>query len=210
MAGGGNDQCTQVQTNVAYTADSSKYLLLVHGWNMSPDDKLYFTQTAFKRLWCRATTAAFGLFDWPTLYGLRSGLQLGTISTPRGTIHHYDDSEMIAWLSADTIEEPDGNTQHFRFSSECGRTAWAMSSPARRCESTTRGQQVKAYIASQAASAAWPTANRPRHGFFSWYLSELVTAKHPAIVYYWGSGDASTTNQPYLISNPGKVGNMCN
>jgi hypothetical protein len=70
-----------------YTSSSpetSQYVLFVHGWNMPEEDKDYFANTAYKRLWWQGYKGRFGSFRWPTDVGKTT----------------FDHSEWMAWLSA--------------------------------------------------------------------------------------------------------------
>jgi hypothetical protein len=50
----------------------NQYILFVHGWNMSPTEKTFFANTAYKRLWWQGYQGRFGAFHWPTMYNFPS------------------------------------------------------------------------------------------------------------------------------------------
>ena len=61
---------SQVQTasiNQHEGFDGDDYVLLVHGWNVTPFDKAASAQTAVKRMYWQGYTGRFGAFNWPTL-----------------------------------------------------------------------------------------------------------------------------------------------
>ncbi len=82
------DITTTVSTgyNPDFTS-SDDYLLLVHGFNMTDDDKTFWAGTAFKRLWWQGYKGHFGFFDWPCV--VRDWYDLNP--------EFFDNSENIAW-----------------------------------------------------------------------------------------------------------------
>lgn len=72
---------------------NTPYILFVHGWNMTVEDKDRFAETAFKRLYWQGYQGRFGSFRWPTGSGIGS--------TTDAVIQHrnFDDSEFNAWRS---------------------------------------------------------------------------------------------------------------
>lgn len=70
------------------TTEEKDYIMLVHGWNMSPFDKRVFPATMFKRLWHQGYKGRMGTFQWPTFWS----------STP--STDNFDGSEERAWNSA--------------------------------------------------------------------------------------------------------------
>ncbi|MEI8180784.1 alpha/beta hydrolase, partial [Aestuariivirga sp.] len=75
--------------------EEKTYILFVHGWNMSPNDRDNFAETAFKRLWWQGYQGRFGAFQWPVTYGF--------VGDTRDLIwqrEHYDNGEFCAWQSA--------------------------------------------------------------------------------------------------------------
>ncbi len=191
-----------VQTNTAYVAEADKYLLLVHGWNMSPDDKRYFARTAFKRLWWRGYKGGFGLYDWPGLYDcphVRHGLS--------GNIHHYDDSEMIAWLSSTALarlmERMNGAGQLRVWAHSMGNVVFGEA-----VRKYSGAQQIKTYIATQAAIPGSLYSQSAPATDFDW-LGFNCGPSTPNVHAFWYSG---TTNgaQPLLADNATKIEKMCN
>lgn len=92
----------------ANATEEKKYILYVHGWNMQPEEKNRFAETAFKRLYWQGYKGRFGVFCWPTTYDfgslvqdnrvvktwLNSGYSAATDPT------NYDRGEWAAWRSA--------------------------------------------------------------------------------------------------------------
>jgi hypothetical protein len=83
------------------------YILLVHGWRMTEDEKHGFAQTAFKRLYWSGYKGRFGAFNWPTgwfnraAYLYQDTSAIDTLSQLReimGNNQHYDISESVARL----------------------------------------------------------------------------------------------------------------
>jgi hypothetical protein len=188
----------QVQTVTAYTPEADKYLLLVHGWNVSPDEKASFAQSAFKRLWWQKYKGRFGFFNWPTLYDYPNASTL---------LHNYDDSEMIAWLSSTALArlmENLNSSGHLR--------VWAHSMGnvvmGEGLRKYSGANKIKTYVATQAAvsgEAYDQGAPATTFGWLGFYGPDT-----PRINAYWPSGNTSTTNQPLLSGNAAKVDNMCN
>jgi len=80
-----------------YTSSSpeaNQYILFVHGWNVSPQVKDAFANTAYKRLWWQGYKGRLGAFRWPTLYNFPSWSSQGL------NLRNYDESESNAWASA--------------------------------------------------------------------------------------------------------------
>jgi len=189
----------QVQTNVAYQARSDQYLLLVHGWNMTADDKLYFTQAAFKRLWWQKYKGGFGLFDWPTF----SDVSLWqAFYEARAAAHNFDDSEMIGWLCGTSLarlmENLNASGQLRLWVHSLGNIVAGEA-----IHKYNGTYPIKTYIASQAAISghAYCQDVTPLPSF---------APETPRIFPYWYTGDVTTTNRPYLESNTNKVTRMCN
>ena len=61
---------------------------------MSPTEKTFFANTAYKRLWWQGYQGRFGAFHWPTMYNFPSWSSQGL------NLRNYDDSESNAWASA--------------------------------------------------------------------------------------------------------------
>jgi hypothetical protein len=74
--------------------ETDQYILFVHGWNVSPQVKDEFANTAYKRLWWQGYKGRFGAFRWPTLYNFPSWNNQGL------NLRNFDDSESNAWASA--------------------------------------------------------------------------------------------------------------
>lgn len=78
------------------TADAEKdFILFVHGWNMTQQEKRSFAETAYKRLWQIGYKGRFGSFFWPTFYATTIFEKID----PR----NFDGSEHRAWESSDAL-----------------------------------------------------------------------------------------------------------
>jgi alpha-tubulin suppressor-like RCC1 family protein/fibronectin type 3 domain-containing protein len=84
----------------AYGADDpeeKKYVLYVHGWNMTPVEKEYFAETAYKRLFLQGYKGRVGVFQWPTTHSFDPEKnKLDPLNDPT----NYDRGERRAWQSA--------------------------------------------------------------------------------------------------------------
>jgi hypothetical protein len=80
------------ETEINYTPDVSprfekpmeedpQCLVFVHGWRMSYEDSVSFSETMFKRLWWQGYKGRFAAFRWAT----------------QTSFHSYNTSEWIAW-----------------------------------------------------------------------------------------------------------------
>jgi hypothetical protein len=94
----------------AYRADDreeSQYVLFVHGWNVRPEEKDQFAETAYKRLFWQGYKGRFGVFEWPTTYGFGALLSDDTkwkngvngIYSAASDPTNYDRGEWSAWRS---------------------------------------------------------------------------------------------------------------
>ena len=175
----------QIQTNVAYAAESDKYLLYVHGWNVSPAEKRYDVETVFKRLWWQKFKGGIGLYDWPALYGCSF---FNFFTGPIKTVHHFDDSEMISWLSATALARlmNDLNT-----TGQLCVLAHSQGNPAmgEALQKYTGANNIKTYIASQAAMSGQMYSQTAPSTTFPWPSSPQT----PQIYGWWHSGDPSST-----------------
>jgi hypothetical protein len=77
--------------------DSSAYILLVHGWNMSLFAKTSWAETMYKRLWWLGYKGRFGVFCWPTA---DEAFRLNPSDSST-----YDDSDVIAWKSGSGLKK---------------------------------------------------------------------------------------------------------
>ncbi len=80
--------------------EEKTYIVLAHGWNMSPNDRDNFAETAFKRLWRQGYKGRFAAFQWPTTYGFA-----GDIRDLIWQREHYDNGEFCAWQSAGPLSQ---------------------------------------------------------------------------------------------------------
>ncbi|MBU0677780.1 MAG: hypothetical protein KJ626_06655 [Verrucomicrobia bacterium] len=186
----------------AHSRERGEYIMLVHGWNMSPESKRHWANTAFKRLWWQGYQGSVGLFDWPGLYDFDS---FWDIMTDRG---HFDDSEFRAWLSAKYLTEflqernAYGEVRILAHSQGNVLTGEAIR--------LYEGPQIRAYIATQAAMSADFYDQGPNEAVdqsywkippFYWFLST------PNVIEHFGSTD--TDSRPYMVTNRSKIRRMC-
>jgi esterase/lipase superfamily enzyme len=89
---------THSQT-AGYQSETDEKLLFVHGWNMQGWEKRRWAETMFKRLWWQGYKGSVALFDWPTMDGFTGSWWWDLLVDSR----HFDNSEYIAWRSADAL-----------------------------------------------------------------------------------------------------------
>ncbi len=84
------------QPSSGYTPATQENFLLIHGWNMTDDEKVQWVETTFKRLWWQGYQGAVALFSWPTLadFDFWDVLSGG---------RHFDNSEFRSWQSAEAL-----------------------------------------------------------------------------------------------------------
>ena len=159
------------------------YILLVHGWNVSPFDKANTGDTAFKRLYWQGFNGRFGLFQWPTFFF--------TGNAP--PIHHFDASEHRAWASSLGLLSLINQLNNGAFSGRVRLMGHSMGNivAGEALRRSQGGQIVHTYIASQAAIPAHCyDATTP--------LMTFGTGLGPTIpnvyAYFWQS---SATSQPH-------------
>ena len=78
--------------------EESKYILYVHGWNMTPMDKEQFAETSYKRLFWQGYKGRFGVFEWPTTHSFEGNLKDALTDST-----NYDRGERRAWESAPAL-----------------------------------------------------------------------------------------------------------
>src|ERR1017187_7066039 len=81
--------------------NGNKYILFVHGWNMSPWEKDAFAETMLKRLYWQGYKGKFGTFQWPTTYVTTGNEEFADVQE----ITAYDVGEFSAWQSAVPLEQ---------------------------------------------------------------------------------------------------------
>jgi hypothetical protein len=135
-----------------YTADDPEdktYILFVHGWNLAPWEQTAFAETAFKRLWWQGYKGRFGVFEWPTGYGISGGISAALHA------RNFDNSESNAWASAPALAGLLNNlnvqypNQVYMFAHSMGNV---VAGEALKLLGTN--QVVNTYIACQAAISA--------------------------------------------------------
>ena len=195
----------------APTTDAEKdYILLVHGWNVSPFGKEYVGNTAFKRLYWQGFKGRFGLFRWPTFH-----------FEGAPPVHHFDASEHRAWESSLGLLSLINQFNAGPFAGKVRIIAHSMgnvvvSEALRRSQS---GQVVDTYIATQAAiSAHCFDATTPtmtfRNGYgpttpdvYAFYWQDGVTSQP----HQWqGEGRPSYMHTNYLLGKAGRYFNYYN
>ncbi|HEU6448914.1 MAG TPA: alpha/beta hydrolase [Verrucomicrobiae bacterium] len=131
---------------------NTPYILFVHGWNMDTNDKNFFAEAAFKRLYWQGYQGRFGDFQWPTYWGFIGGWT--ALTDPR----NFDSSEFSAWRSAvgllnkldDLNAEYPGHVYMLAHSMGNVVAGEALQLGAQQGS----GELVNTYIASQAAISA--------------------------------------------------------
>jgi parallel beta-helix repeat protein/predicted outer membrane repeat protein len=191
----------EVQSMDAYTPEADKYLLYVHGWNMTPGEKRRYGETIFKRLWWQRYNGRFGVFSWPTLDGFTfAKIFIG----PNKGAHHYDNSEYIAWLSAESLKTLMGDLNdggklrilaHSMGNVVVGEALRRYS-----------GTSLHRYVATQAAVSAhaWDDTVTGMVETGAWF-APFSTLETPNLYRDWYSGVDGSTNQPYFSGCAAKV-----
>ncbi len=165
------------------TSNQSKdYVLFVHGWNMSPFDKDWFSNTAFKRLWHQGYKGQFGSFRWPTFYGF-----------PLTNLDHFNLSEERAWRSGLPLSNlikflslqynVTGNSEVRIYAHSMGNI---VASEALR--ELNGGNEVHTYVSAQAALSAhvWDNSRPPK---------SQVSNTPNVYGYYWKTGETLAPHQ---------------
>jgi alpha-tubulin suppressor-like RCC1 family protein len=142
----------------AYTVDDAeqpKYILYIHGWNMTPVEKEQFAETAYKRLFWRGYKGRFGVFEWPTTHSFDP---LKNKFDPLFDPTNYDRGEWSAWRSAPALRNvlAEANQtypgQVYVFAHSMGNVV--VGEALRLHSQHFSGQIVNTYVASQAALPA--------------------------------------------------------
>ena len=178
----------------APTTDPEKdYILFVHGWNMSPFDKEYVGDTAFKRLFWQGFNGRFGLFRWPTFY-----------FTGAPPIHHFDASEHRAWASSLGLLNLINQFNAGPFAGRVRIIAHSMGNVvvAEALRRSQSGQIVHTYIASQAAISAHCFDATTTLMTFRLNLGPTIPDVY---AYYWQDGAMS---QPHQWQSEGRPSYM--
>lgn len=130
------------------------YILYVHGWNMTPDDKDFFAETAFKRLYWQGYTNRFGAFRWPSAFNF--GDDLFSYPGPVFVPDHYNRSENYAWRAGEGARQLLVSLNQ-RYPGKVHLLAHSMGNIvagealALNAQKYGGGQIVNTYVASQAA-----------------------------------------------------------
>lgn len=167
-------------------------------------EKERWAETMFKRLWWQKYKGHVGLFDWPTL------TTIDFIGIPIDGLLKYDRSEQMSWNSAKALkvllESLYSDDSPYK-----GKVRVLAHSQG----NVVTGEAIKlalpgtvhTYIASQAAipanvydKAAGPPASTS-YDFIEW-LSKIRT---PNVYSYYYSGNAGSTDSPYLVGNFAKT-----
>src|SRR5208282_1970335 len=79
-------------------------IVFVHGWRMSPDDTVSYSETMYKRLWWRGFTGRFIAIRWDTYYDSVDYSSAGQIGAAiNAYLAKYNDSEHNAWLTGPSL-----------------------------------------------------------------------------------------------------------
>jgi hypothetical protein len=132
--------------------EDDNYVLLVHGWNKGPKEKVISAATTFKRLYWMGYKGRLGLFRWPDAGGYSAIMNA----------MKYDQSEYVAWLSgkglAELIKNRLSGIYHYKIHVLAHSQGNVVTGEALR-ELALSGQSgiVQDYIATQAAisASAW-------------------------------------------------------
>lgn len=181
-------------------AEANEYILFVHGWNLSPFDKDWFSDTAFKRLWHQGYKGRFGAFRWPTFYFDRGlfGVPLpvpDNWQTPERT--HFDASENRAWASAPGLLGLLGQLNGGQFQGKVRMMAHSMGNVvAGEALRLASGNVAHTYVASQAAlSAHCYDAASPLMTYYYPNTPGLARTTPDVYGYHWQSGVTSFPDQ---------------
>jgi hypothetical protein len=85
-------------------AETSQAIVFVHGWRMSPDESVSYSETMYKRLWWRGFKGRFVAIRWDTYY---DSTDFGWVPYGGQAINaylaKYNDSEHNAWLTGKSL-----------------------------------------------------------------------------------------------------------
>lgn len=205
-----------------YAADApeeKKYILYVHGWNMQPEEKNRFAETAFKRLYWQGYKGRFGVFCWPATYNfgalvtdnkvwknkLNSGYSASTDPT------NYDRGEWTAWKSSfplmQLLNGPSGLRATYPSLNVVAHSMGniVIGEALRRLAHVGTTNVVDCYVASQAAL--------PAHSYDGTVASDLLADVPLAtLVIYADGGHPETPNiyPTWLAENGGAAGRRVN
>jgi pimeloyl-ACP methyl ester carboxylesterase len=165
---------------------NTPYILFVHGWNMTTEDKERFAETAFKRLYWQGYHGRFGLFRWPTGNNFKGIISL---ATNPNEADNYDLSEYNAWLSGVGLLNK-LNDLNRTYPGHVYLLAHSMGNvvAGEALRLAGNNQVVNTYVASQAAVPAHtydPTVANYSFSYSPWSSS----AKTPNIYGNWFSGN---------------------
>ncbi len=146
--------------------EDRKYILYVHGWNLTPEQKDQFAETAFKRLFWQGYKGRFGAFQWPTTFGFGAYIKDSTVFKTylNGALAlitdptNYDRGEWSAWRSGLGLERlllrlhVDYDANVYMFAHSMGNVV--AGEALRLATEENRGLLVSTYVASQAAVPA--------------------------------------------------------
>jgi hypothetical protein len=143
--------------------EEQNYILYVHGWNVKPEEKDQFAETAYKRLFWQGYKGRFGTFQWPTTNAFGAYLADDTAfknwidgaiaATTDPT--NYDRGEWAAWRSGLGLKRLLLRLNHtypgqiYMFAHSMGNIVAAEA--LRMAAEEHLGVVVNTYVASQAA-----------------------------------------------------------
>ena len=142
--------------------EDKKYILYVHGWNVTPQQADRDAKTAYKRLFWQGYKGRFGTFQYPTAYDFGTYFNEDTMwkkyansALAGADPTNYDRGEWSGWRSAPglvgVLAQINGSYagQLYVFAHSGGNMV--VGEALRLAAQQNRGQLVKAYVASQAA-----------------------------------------------------------
>jgi alpha-tubulin suppressor-like RCC1 family protein len=203
---------------LATHTEEKRYILYVHGWNMKPEEKDVFAETAFKRLFWQGYRGRFGAFQWPTTHSFGSffvdNTKLKTkVSTGYSALTdytNYDRGEWSAWRSAVGLKR-----LLIRLQASCPGEVYMVAhsmgnvvagEALRLAAEEGLGELVNTYVASQAAI--------PVHVYAGSQVGVLLEADVPVSVLtsMLDGGFPETANiyKNWLAANSGAVGRRVN
>ncbi|MES2568587.1 MAG: alpha/beta hydrolase, partial [Verrucomicrobiota bacterium] len=197
--------------------EEKKYILFVHGWNMTQADKDYFADTAYKRLFWQGYKGRFGSFEWPTTFGFGALLPDDT-KFKNGVNGYYsvfsdptcfDRGEFNAWRSSLALKRTFRVLNH-HYPGNVNVLAHSMGNvvvgEALRCAAQEGLRKiVRSYVATQAAIPA-----HCYNGAVNAPLSAIVPAKILVKMLDGGFPETPNVYLNWLGANARAVGERVN
>ena len=116
------------------------YLLFVHGFNVTGEEKVFWPATAYKRLWWQGFKGRLGIFSWPC-----------SLLSPN--VRVYDNSDFEAWEAGSDLEWLLLYLQNSRYGGHVHLLAHSQGNvvAGNALRMLPDNRRIKTYIASQAA-----------------------------------------------------------